>query len=151
MQLIIAGSREFNNANALEKYCDAFVKGEKEVTILSGTADGADKLGEEWAESMGYPVRYFKPDWSKGLAGGPMRNKVMVAEATHAIFFWNGKSNGTKDCITRCIAKGIPYKVIRFTSHQVCMSEEDIERIFNDLLGEEANKLVLEILNKLDW
>ena len=49
MKVIIAGSRDFNDYTSLKNKMDIILKNQKDVTIVSGTARGADKLGERYA------------------------------------------------------------------------------------------------------
>jgi hypothetical protein len=66
MRVIIAGSRKFNNFPLLEKECKRIFKEihvPKDVVIVSGTADGADTLGEQFAEKYNLEIEYFPADW----------------------------------------------------------------------------------------
>lgn len=49
IKVIIAGSRDFDDYDRLEEMCDKFLSRHKEVEIVSGTARGADRLGEQYA------------------------------------------------------------------------------------------------------
>ena len=46
MKIIVAGSRTFDDYTLLKEKLDFFLKNQKDVVIVSGTAKGADKLGE---------------------------------------------------------------------------------------------------------
>jgi predicted Rossmann fold nucleotide-binding protein DprA/Smf involved in DNA uptake len=46
MKVIIAGSRNFNDYNLLKSSCDNLLTQFTNIEIVSGTARGADKLGE---------------------------------------------------------------------------------------------------------
>jgi type III secretion system FlhB-like substrate exporter len=98
MKTIIAGSR------AGPKYSDLIeaIKscGWSPSVIVSGTAKGADQLGESWAENNGVPIERYPADWNKfGRAAGPIRNKQMAQNAEALIALWDGKSSGTKNMI----------------------------------------------------
>lgn len=70
------------------------------TAIVSGTANGADQLGEKWAEENHVPIERYPPNWSKyGKSAGPIRNKVMADNADALIALWDGKSLGTKNMI----------------------------------------------------
>ena len=100
MKLIIAGTRTFNRYDILEKYAEEYIEKHegKEVEVVSGHAEGADKLGEKFAVEKGYPLTIFKANWNKyGKAAGPIRNEEMAKYATHCIMFWDGKSPGTRN------------------------------------------------------
>jgi hypothetical protein len=66
MRVIVAGSRKFNNYPFLEKECIRILKeihAPKDVVIVSGTADGADTLGEQFAEKYNLDIEYFPAEW----------------------------------------------------------------------------------------
>lgn len=49
MKVIIAGSRNFNDYDKLFQVCTRTLLNKNEIKIVSGTANGADKLGEKFA------------------------------------------------------------------------------------------------------
>ena len=42
-----------------------------------------------------------------GRGAKVIRNRQLIEAADHAVFFWDGKSNGTTDGIAKAEAKGI--------------------------------------------
>ena len=79
MKVIIAGSREFNNYMLLSEKCDLLLSQQSKIEIVSGTAKGADKLGERYAQERGYSVKQFPADWGKyGKSAGyqKLKNKL---------------------------------------------------------------------------
>lgn len=104
IKLIVAGTRTFDNEDLLYSQLD-YIRAsnpDKELIILSGTAKGADALGEKYAEDNKLQVIRFYPDWDNhGKAAGPIRNGEMAKVATHCIVFWDGKSKGTYSMIER--------------------------------------------------
>ena len=100
MKVIIAGSRNFNDYNQLCELCDDLFKDCKNVEIVSGTANGADKLGERYANERGYKLHRFPADWDKyGKSAGYIRNEEMANFSNALIVFWDKKSKGTKHMI----------------------------------------------------
>ena len=105
MKLIIAGSRNFNDYNFLkEKIKENFFNNEffpNIITeIVSGTAKGADTLGEIFALEHNILIKRFKPNWKKyGKSAGMIRNNQMADYADVLICFWDGKSKGSKHMI----------------------------------------------------
>ena len=97
MKVIIAGCRNFFDYELLKTKCDIYLSSVKQqVEIVSGTANGADKLGEKYASEKGYPVKQFPADWDKyGKSAGYKRNEEMAKYADALIAFWDGKSKGT--------------------------------------------------------
>ena len=68
--------------------------------IISGGAQGPDKLGERFARVFDIPCTVMKADWNRyGKSAGPIRNKEMAEECDAAFIFWDGKSRGTKNMI----------------------------------------------------
>ena len=112
---IIAGGRDFNNLKLLVAKCDQILKNKKTVEIVSGTASGADRLGEVYAYSKGYKVKRFPADWDKhGKSAGPIRNSEMSDYADAAIIFWDQESRGTKNMIEQMEKRNKPYRVINY-------------------------------------
>lgn len=102
-KVIIAGSREFSDYGYLAKRCDFFLnKVQDEIEIVSGTARGADRLGELYAKERGYKCTRFPADWDQfGKSAGFRRNEEMADYADALIAFPLGKSSGTRDMINR--------------------------------------------------
>ncbi len=113
MKIIIAGGRTFNNYDLLSESCDKAFSLQKEIEIVSGTADGTDKLGEKYAKEKGYTVKQFPADWNKyGKSAGYKRNEEMAKYADALIAFWDGKSKGTKHMIDLAKRYNLKVKVI---------------------------------------
>lgn len=117
-KIIIAGSRNFNDFSLLDYEVKKFIlenfNKEDEIEIVSGTAAGADKLGERFAEKYNFPVKKFPANWDlHGKKAGPIRNEEMAKYATHCIVFWDGESRGTKNMIENAEKYNLIYKVIR--------------------------------------
>ena len=116
IRLIIAGGRDFNNYDLLEKEASRFVStlgNDEEIQIVSGGAKGVDSLGERFAREKGFGLILFPADWEKyGRAAGPKRNAQMADYATHLLSFWNGESKGTKSMISLAKKKKLEVKVV---------------------------------------
>lgn len=115
-KVIVAGGRNFNNYPLLCDRLDLYLKDMGgDIEIVSGTAKGADLLGEQYAKEKGYPVKRFPADWdAHGKKAGYIRNKQMADYATHCVVFWDGKSKGSKMMIDICKDKGIPHRVVMY-------------------------------------
>ena len=117
-RLIVAGSRDFNNYELLKQKCDTLLSQKRlthSIVIISGTARGADRLGERYAAERGYRVERFPADWERdGIAAGPIRNSQMAAHADALVAFWDGHSRGTKDMIERAEKHNLPIRVVKF-------------------------------------
>lgn len=110
--LIVAGSRSFNDYDFLKSSLDELLINLKEenhpVVIISGTAKGADTLGERYAKENNYDIIRMSANWNKcGKKAGYVRNIEMAQTAKESGFcgcaaFWDGKSPGTKWMIQIC-------------------------------------------------
>ncbi len=115
MRVIIAGGRDFSDYAELSKYCDYILQNQKEIEIVSGTANGADKLGEKYAEEKGYLLKLFPADWGGlGKAAGYIRNEEMAKYADALIAFWDGKSKGTMHMINLAKEYNLKIRIYRY-------------------------------------
>lgn len=106
-RVIIAGSRTFRDYVYLKKICDFVIDG-AEVEIVSGTAQGADKLGEKYALEKSFRVKRFPAKWHEyGKRAGFFRNIEMAKYADVLIAFWDGESRGTKHMIENAKKEGL--------------------------------------------
>jgi hypothetical protein len=101
MKIAIIGSRDFNNYELLKKtviqhfpFPDA---------IVSGGANGADKLGAAYAKELGIPLIEHIPDWDGplGKGAGFARNTTIVEQSDWIVAFWDGVSKGTADSLSK--------------------------------------------------
>jgi len=100
VKIIVAGSRNFNDYDLLKEKLDFLIKGRKETEIVSGTAKGADFLGEKYAKERSLVVKRFPADWDKyGKRAGYVRNEEMAKYADACVCFWDGSSRGTEHMI----------------------------------------------------
>lgn len=131
MKTIIAGSRSIK--------CQDFVNVAIEMSgfqiteVVSGTAKGVDRLGEEWAYQNRIPIKPFKPDWndishpdakvrrnrygSYDANAGKRRNKEMAHYADALIAVWDGESGGTKHMFEYAMEQGLNVKIFIITEH----------------------------------
>ena len=111
-RVVVAGSRNFDDYKRLSAELDKFLAGKKNVTIVSGTARGADRMGERYAAEHGYKVEQFPAEWGIYHKGaGPIRNLQMVKTADAVVVFWDNQSSGTRNIIDCARQENIPYKV----------------------------------------
>lgn len=115
-KVIIAGGRDFDNYELLKERCDYYLQNklkEDRVVIVSGHANGADSLGERYAQERGLECETYPADWkAHGRAAGPIRNAKMAEVADALIAFWDGKSRGTKSMIELANKKGLKVSVV---------------------------------------
>ena len=122
VKVIVAGSRTFNDFAYLEKHLMAYFKANalhrKDVEIISGTAKGADSLGEQFANKYGLKLTKFPADWNQyGKSAGYIRNEEMAkyAKKDGILFaFWDNSSKGTKHMISIASKYSIPTYIVQF-------------------------------------
>lgn len=135
VRVIIAGSRGFDNYKSLRLKCykvfselsknnilsNIVMKDIPNIEIISGTAKGADKLGEQFASDWGIKVKRFPADWNVyGKSAGYIRNEQMAKYAMSdnsygvLIAFWDGESKGTKHMIDLARKHGLDIYVEKF-------------------------------------
>jgi len=97
MNLAIVGSRTFND-ELLEN--EILKSNLNIIRIISGGAEGADILGEKFANKHKIPTTILKPEWHiYGHSAGYKRNRDIINACDICIAFWNGESTGTKHSI----------------------------------------------------
>lgn len=109
MNVIIAGGREFSDYGKLVQAWNELVADGVlwDVTVISGTARGADKLGERLAKETGAKCTRMPADWDTyGKSAGYRRNEAMAAVSDLLIACWDGKSRGTKHMIDIMVKLG---------------------------------------------
>lgn len=129
LRIIVAGSRDFQNYTLLSSTLRrilAYLKNnnvftdKNQVEFISGTARGADQLGEQFAKQFGYNVKRFPADWTLGKRAGYVRNEQMakyaVADGNKGLLvaFWDGKSKGTKHMIDLARKHGLAVRVVKY-------------------------------------
>lgn len=123
VKIVIAGSRSFDNYYYLYQRIKWVLQVEKihlhDVEVVCGMANGADKLGEEFAIDHNLQVKYFPADWDKyGKQAGYIRNKQMAEYCDYCICFYDGKSKGTKIMINLAIQYNKPTYVFNYNKNQ---------------------------------
>lgn len=109
MKTIIAGSRSFSDYELLRSVCDEYEIGE----VVSGTAKGADLLGEKYAKEQDIPIKQFPADWNRyGKRAGFLRNVEMAEYGERLIAFWDGESKGTKMMIDEARKRKLEVRVV---------------------------------------
>ena len=64
-KVIVAGTRYFNNYELMCKKLDNLLCNLKDIEIVSGTASGADSLGEKYAKEHNLFLKQFPANWDK--------------------------------------------------------------------------------------
>lgn len=128
LRIIVTGSRDFKDyqllSDTLMQYLADMddtdvVDNPSQVKFISGTARGADVLGEQFAYTYEYDVIRFPADWDTyGKSAGYRRNAEMAKYASEAhgvlFAFWYGKSKGTKHMIDLANRHGLEVYVVNY-------------------------------------
>lgn len=114
IKVIVAGSRDFNNYPLLEATLDQIrEEWDNEITVVSGCARGADKLGERYAQEHRLSLDLYPAEWEKfGKPAGYRRNVWMAENADALVAFRVGKSKGTTHMINIAMEKGLRVRVV---------------------------------------
>jgi hypothetical protein len=81
VNLLICGGRDYKDQETLNRIMDDIVKhiNPGYITVVSGHARGADKLGEIWAKSRDLSLALFPANWKRyGKSAGFKRNIEML-------------------------------------------------------------------------
>ena len=117
-RVIIAGTRSFNDYELLRTSCNNLLSVKQRthtIVVISGTARGADQMGERYSKERGFQLRRFPADWEQhGKSAGHIRNAKMADNADALIAFWDGESNGTKNMIDNARRKGLAIRIIQY-------------------------------------
>ena len=115
---LVVGSRTFNDYPLMKRKLDIFLRNQSKVVIVSGGANGADSLAEQYAEENAYPTVIFPADWKTyGKSAGYIRNKKMHEFISNfpkrgCVVFWDGKSKGSRHSFELARENNTPIKII---------------------------------------
>lgn len=122
-RIIVAGGREFNKYRLLEKTLNKLLKEKSKthnIIIVSGTAKGADTLGETYATRKKYQIEQFRANWNKyGNFAGILRNEDIAKVANACVCFWDGKSTGTKSMIELAKKYKLQVRVVIYDPYEL--------------------------------
>lgn len=136
-RVMICGSRTFNDYHKLKNEVLRALMERNisvryfDIIIVSGGANGADKLGENFAIENKYKIERHPALWRDltkepckvkinkygkpyNCLAGLNRNKDMVAVSDLVIMFHDGKSKGTLDDLNLCNKYNKDYEYILF-------------------------------------
>jgi hypothetical protein len=111
VRLLITGSRDWDDALTIMSEIASVAIPPSSWTLVSGACPtGADKICEEFAESLGMTVERHPADWQKhGKRAGFIRNAEMVKHGADAcLAFIKNRSKGATMTATLAEKAGIP-------------------------------------------
>lgn len=102
MKLAIIGSRTITDKNLVFDLIANEITKYHITKIVSGVANGPDKIGIEYARENNIPYEEFLPDWEQyGKSAGFIRNQTIIDNADIILAIWDGTSKGTLDSINK--------------------------------------------------
>ena len=112
LRCIIAGGRNIREYAIVEAAIEA--SGFVIAQVVSGVAEGVDRLGEQWGYAHDVPIARFPANWDRyGKRAGILRNGEMAAYAQALVAVWDGRSPGTKNMIAQAHAHDLYISVYR--------------------------------------
>lgn len=111
-RIAIIGSRTFSNTKLLTNIMDEHL--DRATLIVSGGADGGDKMGARWARKNGIPTKIFEPDHKRYRHAYHHRNRLIVENCDLVVAFWDGRSTGTKYTIDYARKLGVDVRIVKF-------------------------------------
>ena len=118
IKVIVAGGRDFHDYDVMHQTLLPIVQAKglpSQIEIVSGTARGADSLGERFAQVQGCHLKQFPADWDTyGNKAGYRRNAEMADYADVLVAYWDQKSRGTMHMINLAKKKGLEVHIIHY-------------------------------------
>lgn len=113
MRVVITGSRSWSDfsvvAEKLGELC------QDDIVAHGACSSGADRIAHCLLRWRGIQEIQYPADWAThGRAAGPMRNSEMLKDFKPDVvwaFMINGGTPGTKDCVRKAEAMGIPVEI----------------------------------------
>lgn len=119
MKILVCGCRDWTDGAKIEEemcnYANLAHQAVESLVVISGGAKGADSIAAKLAKSWKWHLRVFLADWdSHGRAAGVMRNQKMldVECPDQVLAFWDGRSKGTLDMISRAVRYGVEVSIV---------------------------------------
>ena len=101
-----------------------------EIIIISGTAPGADRMGEVYANEFHHQCERYPADWDRyGKSAGYKRNEEMARVATHLVAFWDGDSRGTRHMIDLAVKHNLEVRVFSFAGNILEIHHSNIANV----------------------
>lgn len=119
MKVIIAGSRNYINEDVIY---NAIQESKFDITeLISGHANGVDKIGEGWAKSHNIPIQLFIPHYSTDnpKIAPLLRNTDMAIVGDALIAIWNDQSRGTLHMINQMKKQKKPIYIVEVNGSSI--------------------------------
>lgn len=110
MKLAVVGSRGFRDYKLLSDE----ISSRSPSKVISGGANGADKLAAKFARSNDIELIEFLPQFKLYKHPYHHRNRLIAEECDSLLAFWDGQSTGTKYTIEYAKKIGKPVEIIKY-------------------------------------
>lgn len=113
IRVLVCGGRRYSNALKVAEWLESLNRTPGIAEVVTGDADGADRLARTYCEAHGIPIKVFPALWDiYGAAAGPLRNQQMLIEGKPDIVLAFPGGRGTADMIRRAVAATIPVQQV---------------------------------------
>lgn len=114
-RVVVCGSRSITEPELVHAMLSRLQDRIGDFEVVSGGAEGPDRLGEDFAVVHNLPFVRFPAKWCAfGKSAGYLRNTNMIAwYGTHVTALWDGVSPGTRHAIATAKQEGLPVWVPR--------------------------------------
>jgi len=114
-RVLVTGSRSWTDEGLIRemfKIINGTEYGHREITLIHGTAAGADTMAERAAQDLGWKIERHPANWDLyGKRAGYIRNAEMVkASPDICLAFIHNHSKGATMCADLAVKAGIPTK-----------------------------------------
>lgn len=113
LRVIVCGDRNWSDRDRVKEVISAFAERlNQPMTIVDGSAKGADSMANNVAEELGLETERYPASWSQlGKRAGPIRNQEMLDQGVDFVIAFHSdldSSKGTRDMVTRARKRGVP-------------------------------------------
>ncbi len=109
LRVAVVGSRGFPALGLVREFVAQLPAS---VVLVSGGARGVDQCAAAAWRSRGFVPVVLPFVRSLGRAGGPVRNRQLVASVGLVVAFWDGCSSGTAGAVEIARRSGVPVFVV---------------------------------------
>jgi hypothetical protein len=112
-RILVTGSRDWTSEGTIESALFGWWidnNRPSDVILISGNANGADKIAQSIWKKQGFPVEHYPADWERfGESAGHLRDSEMVGLGPEICFaFIKNQSRGATMTADLCKKSGIP-------------------------------------------
>lgn len=135
VRAIIAGGRNITNIGLVHLAITEAVEAHdwEIIEVVSGGAQGVDRMGEALALQHRRKVKRFPADWHMyGKVAGPIRNKQMGIYADVLILIWDGISPGSANMYETMAKLGKPIWEYLVSAEEMAEMKAEEEKLYKE-------------------